>query len=264
MKNINNMKKSKYKILIFLMLLLFSLIFSACKKEDNKEDDIDWSQKEILNFEVVNETIEKYYEYDEFTIDMIKFKVTYTDDTSREIPLSEEMISEKDLNKLKNAGNPKIYVTYDIFETYIHVHLVDSALLDEDLNKDGSYNAVIKAIRDKSTNKINFILEKSNGVKALQFKYICDGNIMTLSDATKNSSLNGLFLVNANNDMVTATIILDNIETTEILLFSVAFEGNFRTSNLRIDDTFNNAIYTQDENLQPIELTSILYHASIK
>ena len=151
-----------------------------------------------------------------------------------------------------------------LFGLTVTVHLSDLSLLDEDLNKDGSHGAVIKAIRDKSQNRIDFILEASNGVKALQFKYVCDASIMTIADPIANSSLQGMFDFKLENNSVTATFVLDSASTTEVTLFSVSFNGNFRTSNLRLDESFDNAVYGIDEELQPVLLDNVLFHASKK
>ena len=260
----------KIFIIIFVSILCISLC--SCKKEggngnDPKPED-DWENKRVEEISEIEEYKDLKFEYDEFSIDMIKFLVTYTDGTSREVSLEESMLDEKDLNKLKKAGNPRIYVTYEwkgeIFAMNMIVHLVDSALLDEDLNKDGSHGAVIKAIRDLKQNRINFIVEKSQGVKALQFKYKCDGSIMQMSNAVANASLKGMFDIKVENDYVIATIMLDSLLTEETTLFSVAFSGTFRTSKLAVDNTFANAIYTVNEDLQPVELLNVLYHASVK
>ena len=262
MKNIKN-------IVLTILVLLLSLVIVACKdkKEENKEED--WESKTVSQIDTVEECANATYEYDEFTLDMIKILVTYTDGTSRQVPLTQEMLEERDLNKLKSAGNPRVYVLYEwngnFYSLNYTIHLVDSALLDANLNKDGSHGAVIKAIRDKEQNKINFILEAcESGVKALQFKYTCDANIMTLSNALMNSKLNGMFDVKASSNEVVATIVFDEAITLETTLFTVDFTGTFRTSKLSVDNTFANAVYSVDDNLLPVELTNVLYHASVK
>ena len=260
------------KIFTFLFLIIAVFSLCACKKTDNdggndKPVEDDWSKKRASAISEIEEMANTYFEYDEFTIDMYKFLVTYTDGTSREVSLAEDMLDEKDLNKLNKAGNPRIYIVYDcngeLFGLNVIVHLSDLSLLDEDLNKDGSHGAVIKAIRDKTQNRIDFILEASNGIKALQFKYVCD-SVMTMSDPKPTTSVLGMFDFKVDNNEITATILLDEVQTTEIQLFSVSFEGNFRTSNLRIDETFDNAVYTIDEELQPVLVDNVLYHASKK
>ncbi|MBP5407782.1 MAG: hypothetical protein J6Y42_01420 [Bacilli bacterium] len=261
------------KLLTFLFLVVLVLSLCACKKDNGgnnggKEPEEDWASKRVSEITEIEAMSNTYFEYDEFSIDMYKFLVTYTDSTSREVSLAPDMLDEKDLNKLSKAGNPRIYIVYDwngeLFGLTVTVHLSDLSLLDEDLNKDGSHGAVIKAIRDKSQNRIDFILEASNGVKALQFKYVCDASIMTIADPKANSSLQGMFDFKLENNSVTATIVLDSASTTEVTLFSVSFNGNFRTSNLRLDESFDNAVYGIDEELQPVLLDNVLFHASKK
>ena len=261
------------KLLTFLFLIILVLSLCACKKDNSggnggEEPEEDWASKRVNAISEIEAMSNTYFEYDEFTIDMYKFLVTYTDSTSREVSLSEDMLDEKDLNKLKKPGSPRLYIVYewngDLFGLNVIIHLSDLSLLDQDLNRDGSHGAVVKAIRDKSQNRIDFILEASNGVKALQFKYVCDASIMTIADAKANSSLQGMFDFKLENNSVTATILLDSVSTTEVTLFSVSFEGNFRTYNLRIDESFDNAVYGIDEELQPVLLDNVLFHASQK
>ena len=261
------------QIFIFIVLALLTFTLGACNKEKdpgNKGgDEIDWSSKRVFQISEVEEYKELRFEYDEFSLDMIKFLVTYTDGTSREVSLTEDMLDDKDLNKLTKAGNPRVYINYEwngeVFGLNYTVHLVDSALRDQDLNKDGSHGAVIKAIRDLNANKINFILEESaTGVKALQFRYTFDTSIMTLSTINKNASITGPAEIKVDGNKITVTMLFDQMITEETTLFSVDFSGNFRTSNLAVDETFANAVYTVDVNLQPIELENVLYHASVK
>lgn len=265
--------KTIKRMFIFVVLLLLTLSLAACKHDNGEDkqggDEIDWSSKRVFQISEIEEYKDLTFEYDEFSIDMIKFLVTYTDGTFREVSLEESMLDDKDLNKLTKAGNPRVYINYEwngeVFGLNYTVHLVDSALRDQDLNKDGSHGAVIKAIRNLEQNKIDFIVEKSaTGVKALQFRYTFDTSIMTLSTVTNNSSLSGTSIINVDGNKITATILLDTVITEETVLFSVDFSGNFRTSKLAIDETFANAVYTIDENLQPVELENVLYHASIK
>ena len=262
------------KVFIFIALLLLVFTIAACNKEkdpgkEGGDTEIDWSSKRVFQISEIEAYKDLSFEYDEFSLDMVKFLVTYTDGTSREVPLEASMLDDKDLNKLTKAGNPRIYITYEwngeVFGLNYIVHLVDSALRDLDLNKDGSHGAVVKAIRDLNQNKINFIVEKGEfGIKALQFRYTFDTSIMTLSTISKNPSISGPCEIKVEGNTITATILLDTMLTEETILFSVDFSGNFRTSKLAVDETFANAVYTVDENLQPVELENVLYHASIK
>ena len=262
------------KLFTFLFLIILVLSLCACKKSGGdddgkgKDNEEDWASKRVNAISEIEAMSNTYFEYDEFTIDMYKFLVTYTDATSREVSLSEDMLDEKDLNKLNKPGSPRLYIMYEwngeIFGMNVIIHLSDLSLLDGNLNSDGSHGAVIKAIRDKTQNRIDFILEASSGVKALQFKYICDASIMTIADAKANPSLQGMFDFKLENNSIIATILLDTVSTTEVTLFSVSFEGNFRTSNLRVDETFDNAVYGIDDELQPVLLENALFHASQK
>lgn len=247
------------KYLSILSLLLLSLFVTACK-EPNPEDE--WKNKIPDYIEEVEAYTSIAYEYDEFELSMIKIKVYYTDGTSREIPLTEDMLSEKDLNKLKSTGNPRIEVFYDACDPIKFVlKLIDSSLLDKDLNKNKEYGAVIKAIR--KDNKIEFIVEPNENACAFQFQYTFNNSIMQVKNAA-NGSLSGVYSIELKDNAICAMIVLDEAITTETVLFTVEFEGNFRTSQLTIDQTFNNICYTKIDNYQTEVIEKVLYHASIK
>ena len=147
----------KIKLVLVLFLTIFSLGLIACGEGGNTE--IDWSKKTVSGISPVKETFYAKYEYDEFEIGMLKIRVEYTDGTSRDIPVTEEMLDEKDLKKLKSTGKPRITIYYDAFDIQMTVNLIDSSKLDENLNADGKYACVIKAIRDQEAGIINFIFE---------------------------------------------------------------------------------------------------------
>ena len=89
---------------------------------------------------------------------------------------------------------------------------------------------------------------------------------MQLSSASLNSSLNGVGNVKIEDGKVMFAYSNKNENiTSETTLFSVKYTGDFRTSNLAIDETFDNVVYTYDATLgQTVLLYSILYHASVK
>jgi len=261
------MKNLKY-VLSLLLVLVFAFVLVGCKDKGG-DKEVDWNSKTVSMIEPVQETFDASYEYDEFTLDMLKIKVSYTDGTSREIPVEESMLDEKSLKKTKAAGNPKITIEYiDNAGTYFNftanIHLVDSALLDKNLNDKLEYDLVVKAIRNLEVNRINFIVEENVGVQALMFKYTFDQSIMQLSDFKAADGLNGVIEGEIKDGALIVTILLDEPVTAETTLFSVAFAGNFRTSKLAIDNTFANTCYALDENLQTVKLSKVLYHASIK
>ena len=261
------MRKIKYLLIVVLALALV-----GCKKGPKPEPEVDWDSKTIFNVEEVKECYEDVsYEYDEFKLSDLKIKIIYTDNTEREIPVTEDMLDEKDLAKLKKAGSPRVLITYITKDgeeygfTYV-VKLVDSSLLDENLNKDGKYNAVVKAIRNAETGVINFYLEPKDNVVALQFSYKFDNSIMQLSEGKLNESLKGKGNVKVENGKVSFAYSEDNSEiSSETLLFSVKYTGDFRNSKLCIDEAFDNAVYKVDldTNMTSV-LENVLYHTSVK
>ena len=252
------MKRINY---LFIFILVFAcLCMFACKPKEPVEEE-----KELFDVVAVPESYEPSYEYDEFKLEYLKIRLVYVDGSTKDIPVTEDMLDDKDLAKLRSVGSPRITITYkdDYQLTYI-VKLIDSSDLDKNLNPDNKYQAVIKAIRNGDT--INFILEPASGVAALSFAYKFDKDIMQLSEASLNSSLNGVGNVKVEDGRVLFAYSNKNGNiTSETTLFSVKYSGDFRTSNLAVDDTFDNVVYTYDAtSASTVLLYNILYHASVK
>lgn len=245
-----------------LLILLLSLLLSfqvACKEKDPEEE---WKNKIADYIEEVEETTSIAYEYDEFELSMIRIKVTYTDGTSREIPLTQDMLSERDYNKLFKVGQPRIEVWYmDCEPIKFTIKFIDSAMLDQNLNEKKEYGTVIKAIRKDNT--IEFIVEPNLNTCAFQFQYTFDNTIMQVSNPV-NGKENGIYSIELGENTIKAMIVLDETIETETVLFTVSFEGNFRTSKLAIDTNFDNKCYTNTGNYIASEIEKVLYHASVK
>lgn len=254
----------KFSLITLMLVLILTLCSCTKEKEPEPEPEIDWASKTIDYIEEDTETTSITYEYDEFNISLINIWVYYTDQTSRKIPVTEDMLNETDLNKFNGIGNRRITVYYDDFELLLTLHFKDSSLLDIDLNLEGLYGTVVKAIRNKTSDKIDFIIENSDGVTSLQLKYLFDSSIMQLSNLSLNSSLSGLCEYKIENGELIVTVILDKQVTTETTIFSVEFTGDFRTSTLRIDESFNNILYGFDEEYNSYTIKNVLYHVSVK
>ena len=252
----------KIKLFLIIVLALSLIIFAGCDKDKGPDEVV---KKTVFDVVEVPESYNQEYEYDEFKLEYLKIKLIYEDSTEEIISVTEDMLDEKDLAKLTKAGSPRITINYhDEFQLTYVVKLIDSSDLDKNLNKDGKYNAVVKAIR--SGDKINFYIEPKDAVAALSFAYIFDASIMQVSDGAVNSELKGVGSVKIEgNKIMFAYSEMDTLFNAETLLFSVKYTGDFRTSNLRVDDTYNNIVYGFDTALNAtVQLTEILYHASIK
>jgi hypothetical protein len=79
-----------------------------------------------------------------------------------------------------------------------------------------------------------------------------------------NGKENGIYSIEIGENTIKAMIVLDEAIETETVLFTVSFEGNFRTSKLAIDTNFENKCYTNTGNYIASEIEKVLYHASVK
>ena len=254
----------KIKLVFILILAIFSFALLAC----GGEKEIDWDSKTISKVTPVNETFYANYEYDEFELSMLKIHIEYTDGTSRDISVTEDMLDEKDLTKLTKIGSPRITIYYEEYELKMTVKLIDSSRLDENLNADGAYACVIKAIRDQEKGIINFIFEGNEeyDVVAMNFAFSYDTSLMQVSGAQVNSALTGVGNVKLEDGKILfayseATTSIDG----EIVLFSVSYTGDYRNSKLALLESYNNVVYEADLSTYTThKVDNVLYHVSVK
>ena len=254
----------KIKLVFIFVLAILALVLVAC----GEEKEIDWSKKTVSGISPVKETFYADYEYDEFELSMLKIHIDYTDGTSRDIPVTSDMLDESDLKKLQKTGKPRITVYYDSFEFQINVRLVDSSRLDENLNSDGKYACVIKAIRDQEKGIINFIFEGNDeyDICAMSFAYSYDTTLMQVSNGKMNEELTGIGDVKLEDGKIMFAYTESNSTLEgEVVLFTVNYTGDFRNSKLGVLESYDNVVYEADFTDYSTHLVdNVLYHASIK
>jgi len=250
------------KYLLFILVLVLSFSLFGC--DHNKDDEV-VDHGDVIDLKVREESLQSSYEYDEYDFHTIMLRVIYNDGYYEDIPLSEDYLSDYDIERLSKPGEPRITINVGGYEIKQVIKLVDSAARDKDLNKNGDYEAVFKAIR--SNNTINFIVDPKKGVNAIQVEYLFDSSIMQLVETSikKNKDLNGELFYQLENGKLTVIYSgLENIEA-ETIVFSVDFTGNFRTSQLRINEDFDNVLSTKvDDSYTYDDIAAVLYHVSIK
>ena len=259
----------KFRVLSIFAIALFALLLlAACESKPGGGKEVDWDSKTVSDIKIVNETFYATYEYDEFDLSMLKIQVIYTDGTSREISVTEDMLSEKDLAKLTKPSKPRITIEYKGLEIQATVKLIDSSELDQNLNIDGEYACVIKAIRNQEQGIINFIFEANEEyeVCALSFAFTYDKAVMQLSNAVVNSALQGVGRVSLEDGKVLFSYV-ENAESMkeEVVLFSVSYTGDYRNSKLALCETYENKVYVANYSTyetKPVD--NVLYHVSVK
>lgn len=87
--------------LIFIMIILALFMFTACK-----------TTGKVVSIEVDPDTIEQYYDVDNFNIAMVFIILTYENEETERIPLTSTMVKAEDHPKLKVVGDHTITVTH--------------------------------------------------------------------------------------------------------------------------------------------------------
>jgi len=268
------MNKKLFKsLLLVFVLTLFVFTLASCGGNNGGEDNPvvdppaeDWDSKVIANVELESTSFEAVYDVDDFKVSLLKLHIYYDDGTERDIECNKDMFDEDDYKKFSSAGTKKVTLYYNEYEFDTKVNIVDYAVYDEGLNRNFQYGCVIKVIRNQRTNKLDFIMEPNLKFAGCQMKYTMNTSKLTLSNfelANKDNTY-GMFTY----DAATGTLIVDFVSSEnldkETTLFSCDFSGDFRISELKIDETFENKVYTITDAGSTEKMMSVLYHVSKK
>ena len=255
---------------LLVVLLLCAFLVCSCDGDDPVkpidpvdpgEVEIDWDSKTIDRCELDEASFSEIYDIDDFDLSNLKIHVYYTDGMDRLIPCTRDMMDDGDLDKLESAGTKKVVIYYNDEEFDTKINIVDYAIYDQDLNRMREYDAVIKAIRNGQ--RLEFILESENDIAGIQAKYTFDSSKFTMTNfkVEDKTDTYGSFEVK-NGTLYVSFLSSKNIKG-DVVLFSCDISGDFRNSNLKIDDEFANKVYfITEEGTQ--RLFKILYHVSKK
>jgi len=114
------MKKS----ILFILLLFVCFIFIGCKEEQN-DDPNNNSNNQTESISVDETTIPEYIVIGTVEEELTKIKINYkkTDDSIESIPVTKDMISKADLEKLNNTGKIEVAVTYNNLTTKLTLNI---------------------------------------------------------------------------------------------------------------------------------------------
>ena len=122
-------------------------------------------EKEVSSVKLVESSIPKYIIRNKFYRTNIKAIVTYIDETTKEIDVTEYMIEERDRENLGCLGQYNIKINYGGKSTTMYTKVVDERYL---------LNEVIEANIGRDVTKTTFV----NSVKSDEIKLDIDNNIM--------------------------------------------------------------------------------------
>ncbi|MDY3195499.1 MAG: InlB B-repeat-containing protein [Paracholeplasma sp.] len=108
----------KFVASLFFLVVFFGL--TSC------EDDL--KEKTIVSISIDQMTIPEALEVGEVDLSIIHLVVLYSDDSTSIIPLSEGMLSQEDLTKLKTTGNHTFTITYAGIETTFELAITNDGL----------------------------------------------------------------------------------------------------------------------------------------
>ncbi len=243
------MKKGILAVLFLLLITLF-----ACGGGNGS------SKVTITELKVDATTVKSEYQFDDFALSDIILNVKYSNDESKTVPVEEAMFDDANKALLGKIGKQSIEGTYEGTTFTLELNFVDYGELDKNLNPDGTYDCVVKVMR--KANKLEFIVEAvPAGVNCFQMQFEYDSALLTLKNFESSSDLQGIFDADIEDGKISITIILRDALTTEAVLASISYTGDFRC--LKVSETFPNATYLYVTDGTDVSYNT-LYHVSKK
>ncbi|TNF08817.1 MAG: hypothetical protein EP317_02255, partial [Bacillota bacterium] len=178
-----------------ILIALFSiLILISCQKDD--------PTIVITSVEIDETVLEDIYDLSDFELSDIKIIVTYSDDSTESITVTQAMLSSSDIDKLSWMGTHELVINYLDYQLNLSIELTSASML-----------ALLQAQYQVAVNTLGF-----------------NGNYEAwIDEIVKNDALNIIFVeLNQQNELI---ITLSNFETITLVneqqpdTFTVSFFG---------------------------------------
>ena len=252
------------KLLLVIFVLMIALV--GCKNNANNkpepEKDPD-EGKEIYGISVDKDTIPSYIDIEEFDLSVIKVIVEYTDGSTRIMDLKEDMIDDETLEMLKKGITKRVTITYkDDYACTCNIRTVDFGADDPKL---GDNDVIVMIRRDKENSKLVFSILSNVGLSSLQAQFKYDNTQLQLSKDIEIADISQEVRVNITDKYIQVLVMASNDDLLrgDVLVFSTKYEGNYRESNIEIDETNANRVL-RFENGELIDVTDVNYCFSLK
>lgn len=226
--------KKIIKKFLYILLLLFVFVFTSC-------EFIDQNNVYEIYYEKQNEQIL----IDEFNLSDIKIKVSDEEGNINYISVTEQMISDSDLEKLKTSGTHIIAIGYRNFIGEITLVLVEeygTAYLDNPyLNKKVKINEFVLS-------DIKIIIETGPTKESIDLSV----DMLSSNDVSKLKTIgNHTITINYLNYSFQTSINLIQVDT-----YTYDKEGT--RSKLKVEDL--NTVYIDREYNNYLDVCSYIYH----
>ena len=252
------------KLLLVIFVLMIALV--GCKNNANNkpepEKDPD-EGKEIYGISVDKDTIPSYIDIEEFDLSVIKVIVEYTDGSTRIMDLKEDMIDDETLEMLKKGITKRVTITYkDDYACTCNIRTVDFGADDPKL---GDNDVIVMIRRDKENSKLVFSILSNVGLSSLQAQFKYDNTQLQLSKDIEIADISQEVRVNITDKYIQVLVMASNDDLLrgDVLVFSTKYDGNYRESNIEIDETNANRVLRL-ENGELIDVTDVNYCFSLK
>ena len=186
----------------------------------------------------------------DFSYSMVKFEVKYNDNTTEEVELSRDILTNEDIIALGKAGTYDITIEYEGVSTTVKIELLPNEVAIESLNKDVVVYCVTKKVNDKYQAKF-YVLGNSD-FASLQFKLNKGSKATDLVVLDKNEKTT----INEENLIVTY-VNSENVKGT-IELFTLEFSSSQQYRNFTMDYDVEEKIVVIKNN-QVVEITDYIF-----
>lgn len=227
---------SKMKSLKIILIIIISIFLVSCNngKKPSGED-------KLKTVEFANGTGLYSESIEDFRLEDIKIKLTYESGKVKMKPLTKNMLSQEDFEKLLTAGSHVIKVKdYDL-EAYVDIeetennqfHLPTIAVysLTEEVN--GTYVS-------------HYYTLGSAAYLSFQLSYTYASTVSDVT-VTADSNLSGSFVSSVQDGKIIITYTQENRITEPVELFTISYKAPEKYGSIRIDHVFNNAFYDYND-----------------
>jgi hypothetical protein len=222
------------KKLIVLILLSTLLVLTACKKPPEVT-------MTGLIFSENNGVYE--YSFDGFLLEDIKLTIEYSDNTTKEVPLTRDMLSDYDFDLLLTTGEHYIEITCEGRKLLAEITLTAPTAVNNHLPNLVLYNVVEE---NEGTYEAIYCTTGDGSFASFQLQYQFNPDEVTNVEVVKAEGLTGSFVSNVEEGLITITYSQPFPSNHKAAVFSIRYQSNEKHGNFTLNEAFNNRFYTAD------------------
>ncbi len=225
------------KKLIVLILLSTLLVLTACKKPPQP-------QEVTITGVIFSENNGVYeYSFDDFLLEYIKLTIEYSDNTTKEVPLTRDMLSDYDFDLLLTSGEYYIEITCEGRKLLAEITLTSESVSNTHLPLLALYHIVEGS---EGTYEDIYYTTGNGSFASFQLQYQFNPDEVTNVEVVKAEGLTGSFVSNVEEGLITITYSQAAPGNHRAAVFSIQYQSSEKHGNFTLNEDFNHHFYTAD------------------